>query len=85
MLTANTDIHDCLINRQKGNNSHIEFAQSIFSKEYVKFSDKQAGLKAMSSSCLGRQKSWLPIEKRETEIPIKRALHFYQLSIINFL
>ena len=39
----------------------------------------------MSSSCLGRQKSWLPIEKRETEIPIKKALHFYQLSIINFL
>ena len=39
----------------------------------------------MSSSCLGRQKSWLPVEKSETEIPIKRALHFYQLSIINFL
>ena len=39
---------------------------------YVKFSNEQAGLKAMRSSYLGRQNSSVPIQKREAEIPIKK-------------
>ena len=39
---------------------------------YVKFSNEQAGLKAMRSSYLGRQNSWVPIQKCEAEIPIKK-------------
>ena len=41
-------------------------------KVYVKFSNEQAGLKAMRSSYLGRQNSSVPIQKREAEIPIKK-------------
>ena len=40
----------------------------------VKFSDEQAGLKAIRSSYLGRQSSWVPTEKFETEILIKTGL-----------
>ena len=39
----------------------------------VKFSDEQADSKAMRSSYLGRQNSWVPIEKCETEILIKKG------------
>ena len=41
-------------------------------KVYVKFSNEQAGLKAMRLSYLGRQNSSVPIQKREAEIPIKK-------------
>ena len=74
MLRVNLDIQDRLINGQTGNISHTEFAQDSVRKVYVKFSDEQAGLKAMRSSYLGRQNSWVPIEKCEAEIPIKKGL-----------
>ena len=55
MLTVNIDLQDCLNNRQTGIIRHIEFAQGNASKVYVKFSDEQAGSKAMRSSYLGKQ------------------------------
>ena len=63
MLRVNLDIQDRLINGQTGNISHTEFAQDSVRKVYVKFSDEQAGLKSMRSFYLGRQNSWVPIEK----------------------
>ena len=63
MLTVNIDIQDRLINGQTGNIRHIEFAEGTVHKVYVKFSDEQAGLKAMRSSYVGRQNPWVPIEK----------------------
>ena len=50
MLTVNLDIQDCLNNGQTGNISQIEFAQISVQKLYVKFSDEQAGLKAVRST-----------------------------------
>ena len=38
-----------------------------------KFSDEQAGSKAMRSFYLGRQNSWVPIEKFETENSVKKG------------
>ena len=73
MLTVNIDIQDRLINGQTGIIRHIEFAQSSVRKVYVKFSDEQAGSKAMRSSYLGRKNSWVSIEKCETEISIKKG------------
>ena len=55
MLTVNLDIQDRLINGRTENISHTEFPQGSVGKVYVKFSDKQAGLKAMRSSYLGRK------------------------------
>ena len=72
MLTVNIDMQDCLINGQIGSIRHIEFAQCSACKVYIKFSDEQAGSKAKRSSYLGRQNSWIPIEKYETEILIKK-------------
>ena len=66
-------MQDRLINGQAGNISHIEFAQGVNRKAYVNFPDEQAGLKAMGSSSIGRQNSWLLIEKYEAEIPIKKG------------
>ena len=74
ILALNIDIQDPLINRQTGNGKHMEFVQGSIHKVYVKFSDEQAGLKPMKSSYLGRQNSWVAIEKCETEIPIKKGL-----------
>ena len=65
-------MQDCLINGQTGNTEHIEFVQGTVRKVYVKFSDEQAGTRAMRSSYLGRQSSWVALEKCETEIPIKK-------------
>ena len=73
MLTVNLDIEDRLINGQTGKISYIEFAQGIVQKVYVKFPDEQAGLKTMRSCYLGRQNSWVPFEKCEAEIPIKKG------------
>ena len=73
MLTANVDIQDRLINGQTGNAKHIEFIHRSIHKVYVHFSDEQAGLRAMRSSCIGRQNSWVAIEKCETEIPTKKG------------
>ena len=63
MLTVNLGIQDCPINGQTQNIfSHIKFAESSVLKVCAKFSDEQAGLKAMRSSYLNRQKSWVPIK-----------------------
>ena len=37
----------------------------------------------MRSSCLGRQKSWVPIEKCESEISIKKASALAWASIVH--
>ena len=73
MLTVNVYIQDRLINDQTGNIEHIEFVQGTILKVYVKFFDEEAGTRAMRSSYLGRQNSWVTIEKCETEIPIKKG------------
>ena len=73
MLTVNKGILDCLINGLTGNIRHIEFTQGTVHKVYVKFSDEQAGLKAMTSTDLSEQNSWVPIEKCETKISIKKG------------
>ena len=61
MLTVNIDIQDSLINDQIRIIRHIEFPHSSFCKLYVRFSDEQAGSKAMRSSCLRRQNSWVSV------------------------
>ena len=73
MLKVNIDIQDRLINGQTGIIRHTEFAQGIAREVYIKLSDEQAGSKAMRSSCLSRQNSWVSIEKCETEISIKKG------------
>ena len=72
MLAVNLDIQNRLINSKKGNISQIEFAQGSIPKVYVKFCDEQAGLKAMRSY-LDRKNPWVPIEKCEAEILIKKG------------
>ena len=47
MFTVNVDIQDRLINDQTGNVEHIEFVQGTVCEVYVRFSDEQAGTKAM--------------------------------------
>ena len=74
MVKVNLNIQDRLISGQTGNINHIEFTQGSVWKTYVKFSDKQAGVKVMRSSYLGREYYWMPIEKCEAEIPIKKGL-----------
>ena len=74
MLTVNVDIQNRLINGQTGNVKHIEFVHGSIHKVHVKLSDEEAGVRAMRSSYLGRQNSWVAIEKCETEIPIKKGL-----------
>ena len=71
MLTVHSDMQDRLINGQTGNISYTGFAQGSVQEVYVKFSDKQVGLKGMISSYLGRQNSCVIIEKCEAEIPIR--------------
>ena len=73
MLTVDLDIPGRLINAQTGKISYIEFAQGIVQKVYVKFSDEQAGLKAMRSCYLGRQNFWVPIEKCKAVVLIKKG------------
>ena len=47
MLAVTIDIQDRLTNDQTGIIRHIESAQDSARKVYVKFSDEQAGSKAM--------------------------------------
>ena len=54
MLIVNVDIQGLLTNGQTRNIRHTEFAQGSVLKVYVKFSEKQAGLKTMRYSYLGR-------------------------------
>ena len=62
MLAVNIDIQYHLINGYAGIIRHIEFAQGFVRKVYVKFSDEQAGSKAMRLSYLERQNSLVPFE-----------------------
>ena len=52
----------------------LNFVHGSIHKVYVKSSEEQAGLRAMRSSYLGRQNSWVAIKKCETKIPIKKEL-----------
>ena len=52
MLKTNVDIKNHLINGQKDFITHIEFAQGSVHKVCLKFSDEQAGSKAMKSTYL---------------------------------
>ena len=74
MLTVNVDMQDCIVHGLTGNVKHIEFVQSSIHKVHLKFSDEQAGSRAMRSSFLVRQNCWLALAKCETEIPIKKGL-----------
>ena len=78
MLTVNIDIKDRLINGQTG------VIRSSACKVYIKFFDEQSGSKAMGSSYLGIQNSWVPTEKFETEISVKKSQHCHQSSVLNF-
>ena len=53
-------------------------------KVYVTFCDKQAGVKAVRSSYLGRQNSWIPIEKCEADIPAKKEWASPSIKCIQF-
>ena len=61
-------------------NSHIEFARGSLSKVFVKFSNEQT----RSNFYLGRQDSWVPIEKCETEIAMKKGSAFSSIQITKF-
>ena len=56
-LTVNEHTNDRLINSQTGSIRHTDFAQGCVHKVYVKFFDKQAGLKSIRLSYSGRQNS----------------------------
>ena len=85
MLTVNIDVQNYLANGETGIKRHIEFSQGSVRKVYVKFSDEQAGTKAMALPYLGRQNSWVPIEKCEAEISIRMGQHRHPSSVLNFL
>ena len=63
MVTVNIITQDHLINGQTGIIRHINFARSSARKVFIKFSDEQPGSKAMRLSYLGRQNSWVFIDK----------------------
>ena len=65
ILIVNIYIQDRLIDGQAGNIRHIQLAPVKVRKVSVK------GLKAIKSSCLSRQNSWISVEKCKTEISIK--------------
>ena len=56
MLAVNLGIQDSLINEQKRNISHFDFAEGSARNAQVKFSDEKADLKAMRSYYLGKKK-----------------------------
>ena len=51
---------------------------------YIKFSDEQADSKAMRSSYLGRKSSWVPLEKYEAEISIKKLSASPSIKLTQF-
>ena len=73
ILEVNVDMQDSLVNGQTGNIEYIESVLCNIRKVYVKFSDEQTGIRAMRSSYLGRQNSWVAIEKCKTEIALKKG------------
>ena len=73
MSADNRDIQDHLSNGKTGNIGHLEFARDSVCKLYIKFPNQHAGLKALKSSYLDRQNSWVTIEKCDPEIPVKKG------------
>lgn len=71
MLILNMDIQDRLINSQRGNVRHSEFAGGSVRKVYVSFPNEKGDLETIKSSYLGRKISSISIKKCETEISIK--------------
>ena len=71
MLTISIDTEDHLTNVEVSEVTQIHIAQNTIRK--VKFSDPQAGLKAMAASYFSRQPFWVVFEKIETEILIKKG------------
>ena len=51
---------------------------------YIQSFDEQAGSKGMRSSYLGRQNSWVSIEKCETEISMKKGYASPSIKRIQF-
>ena len=82
MLTINTDIQDRLINGHTGIIMHIEFAQGTARKVF-KFFDEQGLSKEMRSYYLGRQNSWVSLEKCENGISTKKG-SASSSSVLNF-
>ena len=68
MVAVNIDMQDRLINGQTGNIRHIELDQGSTGKVSVKFSEVQAGLRAMKLHYLGTKNLWVPIGKHENQI-----------------
>lgn len=88
MLTVNINMQDRLINGQKGNIRHIELDQGSTGKVCVKFSDVQAGLRAMKLHYLRIKNLWVPIGKHENEIKKgknRRDQHLHSSSGLNLL
>lgn len=85
MSTFNIDIQDRIINRQVREGTHIDIAQKTISKVYVKFSNPQAHLKAMTASHFNRQHAREGIEKGETKFLSRKAQHLYQPRELSFL
>ena len=85
MLTVNSDIQDCLINDQTGNDCHNKFAQVSVWKAYGKFSDEQAGLKKMRSCFLGRKIIEFLLRNVELRFQERKDQHLRPLSAHNFL
>ena len=85
MLTVNIDIQDRLLNGQTRIIRHNEFSQGSARKVYINFSNEQAGSKAMRSSFLGRQNSWVPFEKYETEISASKESALPSIKCTQFL
>ena len=71
MRTVNIDLQDRLINDQIGTIKHINRGRTNnIPKIYVKFDDVKAGLKKMSTYFFAKQNSWVPTEKKESNIRI---------------
>ena len=85
MVAVNIDIQDPLINGQTGIIRHTEFAQVSVWKVYVKFFNWQAGSKAIRLYNLGRQNTWVPIEKCDTEISVKKRSASPSIKLTQFL
>ena len=73
-----------MINRKTGNIRHTEFPQGSTRKVCVMFSNTHTGLKAIRSSYLGRQNSWLPIKRCQTETSIKKGSASTSIKHIQF-
>ena len=73
LLTVNIDLENRLVNGQLGAIKHISLnIHSNVTKIYIKFDDCKAGLEEINTNTFGKQHFWVPIEKTEVDIRIKR-------------